>query len=162
MTREMILRNRLELASHNLFCCSANYLCTVPKEGQEKDFQEYAAEVEMLKAWLKEFHRTNSDSVIEFVGHINGVSHGLTYDGKPLAEDIEFEVDTGADYLYGDRRIFRLGQEVQDWFIGEEHGCGKYDAEKDHRDSRLVKITVDNICYVRSIEWAVDETSNAK
>lgn len=159
MTRETILRNRLELASHNLFCCSANYLCTVPKEGQEKDFQEYAAEVEMLKAWLKEFHRTNSDSIIEFVGHISYVSCGRTYDGIPIADDIEFKVDTGADYFDGDCRIFRIGQEVLDWFIGGEHGCGRYDAEKDHRDSRLLKITVDRINYVRSIEWVVDEDS---
>lgn len=56
MTREMILRNRLEMASHNLFCLSDNYLCTTPKAGKEEEHRETAAEVEMLKAWIKEFN----------------------------------------------------------------------------------------------------------
>lgn len=159
MTREMILRNRLEMASHNLYCSSANYLCTIPKEGKEEDHKEASAEVEMLKAWLNEFHRTNSDSTIEFIGHLNNVSHGRTYDGNQLADRIEFEVDTGADYLYGDRRIINVGPEVQDWFVGGEFGCGRYDSEKDHRDSRLLKITVDRINYIRSIEWVANESA---
>ena len=50
MTREMILRNRLEMASHNLLCYSANYLCDTPKDGMEEEHKEAAAEVEMLKA----------------------------------------------------------------------------------------------------------------
>ena len=55
MTREMILTNRLEMASHNLYCYSANYLMDTPKAGYEKEHTEAAAEVELLKAWLKEF-----------------------------------------------------------------------------------------------------------
>lgn len=157
MIRQTILRNRLDMASHNLHCYSANLLMTEPKEGFEAEHEEAAAEVEMLKTWLKEFHRTNSESVIEFIGHINVISYGRTYDGKPKADTIEFEVDTGASYLYGDRRILRVGQEAQDWFVGGEHGCGRYDTEKDHRDSRLIKITVDIINCIRSIEWAEDE-----
>ena len=56
MTREAILRNRLEMASHNLHCFSANYLGTTPKAGMEAEHAEAAAEVEMLEAWLKEFN----------------------------------------------------------------------------------------------------------
>lgn len=56
MTREMILRNRLEMVEHNLYCYSKNYICTVPKDGYEKEFNEAATEVEMLKDWLKEFN----------------------------------------------------------------------------------------------------------
>jgi len=54
MTRETILRNRLDMASHNLLCCSANYLCTVPKVGMEAEHRQAADEVEILEAWLKE------------------------------------------------------------------------------------------------------------
>ena len=157
MTRETIIRNRLKLATHNLMICSDNWLMTIPKAGCEQEHAEAAAEVEILKAWLKEFHRTRTDSTVEFVGHVNITNYGKTYDGKPLAESIEFEVDTGAAYLYGDRRILRLGQEVQDWFIGEDGRCGRYDIERERRYSRLMRITVDTINYIRSMEWAVDE-----
>ena len=54
-------------------------------------------------------------------------------------------------------RLFHLGVEVQGWFIGEHNACGKYDIEKDRRDSRLLKITVDSINCVRYIEWVVNE-----
>lgn len=157
MTREMILRNRLEMSEHNLYCYSKNYICTEPKDGKEKEFKKAAAEVEMLKDWLREFHSSRTDSTVVFVGHLSGISYGRTYDDKPLADSIEFEVDTGADYLDGDRRIFRVGHEVQDWFIGKDGKCGSYDIEKDRRSSRLLKITVDRILYVRAIEWAEED-----
>ncbi|MCL2704426.1 MAG: hypothetical protein FWE91_12620 [Defluviitaleaceae bacterium] len=157
MTRELILRNRLEMANHNLYCYSGNYLCTIPKQGKEKEFIEATAEVAMLEAWLKEFHRSNTNSTREFVGHISGWSGGRTYDDQPLAKDLIFVVDTGASYLDGDRRTFGIAPEVQDWFIGKHGKCGKYDIEKNQRNSRLVKITVDKIEYVRAIEWVVAE-----
>lgn len=157
MTRELILRNRLEMAQHNLLCYSANYLCTTPKEGQEDQFKEAAKEVEMLTAWLKEFHSTHTDSTVEFIGHINAISHGRTWDGRNYAESLEFEVDTGASYLYGDRRIFNISNEVQDWFVEEDKCIGRYDREKDYRSSRLLKITVDRIMYIRAIEWAEED-----
>jgi hypothetical protein len=55
MTRETILRNRLEMASHNLFCYSDNYLMNTPKAGYDTEHQDAAAEVEILQNWLKEF-----------------------------------------------------------------------------------------------------------
>ena len=157
MTREQLLRDRLEMAKHNLYCYAANHLGTIPKEGFEAEHKQAAAEIEMLEAWLREFPRTRIGSTIAFVGHINGITYGRTYDGQPIANDVEFEVDTGAQYLYGDRRIFRVGQEAQDWFVGEQNHCGRYDMEKDRRESRLIKITVDNIGYIRSMEWAAEE-----
>jgi hypothetical protein len=157
MTREIILRNRLQMAEHNLQCYSANYLCTVPKEGHETEYEETAAEVEMLKVWLKEFHRTNMDSTIEYIGHIGTIQYGRTYDDHPLTDYIEFEVNTGASYLYGDRRIIKVGPEVQDWFVSKDNCCGKYDREK-NRSSRLLRITVDHINYIRNIEWAEKDT----
>lgn len=160
MTREMILRSQLEMAEHNLQCYSKNYICTVPRDGKEEEFKKAAAEVEMLKAWLKEFHSTRIDSTVEFIGHINVLSHGRTYDGKNFAKSMEFEVDTGADYLYGDTRIFNISQEVQDWFVDGDKCIGKYDREK-NRSSRLLKIMVDRIMYIRSIEWA-EEDERAK
>lgn len=158
MTREKILRDRLEMAAHNLHCYSSNWDCSEPKEGCEGQHQEAAEEVKMLETWLKEFHSTRTDSTVEYIGHLNTVAHGSTYDSKPLATKIEFEVDTGASYLYGDRRIFHVAAEAQHWFIGEGgFFCGKYDAEKDHRDSLELRIVVDRSNYVRSIEWAVNE-----
>lgn len=161
MTREMILRNRLKMAEHNLHCFSADYLGSTPKEGMEAEHTEAAAEVEMLEVWLKEFRSTRLDSTREFVGHINGWSGGRTYDGKPMAQDLRFEVDTGASYLYGDERMFDIGHEVQDWFIGEDGKCGRYDIEKDNRygRGRLIRITVDQINCIRSIEWVVADES---
>jgi len=55
MTREMILRDRLDMACHNLLCYSETYLMDTPKAGYEKKHAEAAAEVEMLEDWLKEF-----------------------------------------------------------------------------------------------------------
>jgi len=54
VTRESILKKALEMAHHNLYCASDNYLMTRPKAGQEADHAEYAAEAELLKAWLAE------------------------------------------------------------------------------------------------------------
>jgi len=54
MTRESILKKALEMANHNLYCTSANYLMTEAKAGQEAEHAEYAAEAELLKAWLAE------------------------------------------------------------------------------------------------------------
>ncbi len=153
MTREQILRNRLEMAQHNLYCFSADYSMDTPKEGSETEYKEALEEVGLLKAWLKEFRRDRPDSVREFIGHINTISYGKTYDGKTLADEIEFEVDTGARYTRGDDRIFHLSAEVQDWFIGKDRSsCGRYDIEKESRGSTLTRITVDSINYVRSIE----------
>lgn len=157
MKREQFLRNRLEMASHNLMCYSANYSMTEPKEGFEAEYKEASEEVEMLQAWIKEFRHDRSDAMREFVGHIDSIQYGKTWDGEPRATEIEFEVDTGEEYTRGDVRIFHLGVEVQGWFIGENNTCGKYDIEKDHRDSRLLKITVDSINCVRYIEWVIDE-----
>ena len=141
------------MAEHNLYCYSNDYHSKVPKDGYEKEFKETAAVVEILKAWLKEFHSTCSGSTVEFIGHINAISHGRTWDEKNYAKSLEFEVDTGADYLYGDRRIFNISHEVQNWFVDDNKCTGKYDREKNRRSSRLLKITVDKIMYIRSIEW---------
>ena len=157
MTREWILRNRLEMASHNLMCYSKNYLMDTPKDGCEVQHKEAAAEVELLTAWLKEFPSTRIDSTVEFVGHITGWSWDRSYDGRRHAMNLNFEVDTGASYFYGDRRIFGIGPEVQAWFVTENGGCGSYDIEKERRESWLVRITVDLIQCVRKIEWAVEE-----
>jgi hypothetical protein len=153
----MILRNRLEMARHNLHCYSANYLNTSPKEGMEKEHKEAAAEVGMLEVWLKEFHSTQLNSTREFIGHINGWSGCSTYDGKPMAKDLRLEVDTGAYYGYGDERMFWIGVDVQGWFVGEDGGCGSYDIDKDRRTSRRVRGPGDSINPVRSIEWVVAE-----
>ena len=129
------------------------------KKTREQILRDELEKIKILEAWLKEFHGTSDYSTREFIGHINGWSHCKTLDGKFPAEYLWFEVYTGASYTHGDKRIFELRREVrevQDRFIGE-NDCGKYDIEKDHRDSRLVKITVDRYEFIRSIEWAVDE-----
>ena len=157
ITREKILQDALEMARHNLRCYSSNFSCTTPKEGHEKDYEKEASEIKILEAWLKEYLSTNSNIAREFIGHVGVIHHGPTIEKKSMAEYIEFEIDTGADYSYGDRRIFFVGPEaeVQDWFPG--HCTGKYDTEKSQRNSRLLKITVDRINYIRSIEWAIEE-----
>ena len=162
VTREKILRDALEMAQHNLRCYSTTYSCATPKEGHEKDYEEAATEIKILEAWLKEFPSTNSNIAREFIGHVGVIHHGPTIEKKSMAEYIEFEIDTGADYFYGDRRIFFVSPEteVQNWFPG--HCTGKYDTEKDRRNSRLLKITVDRINYIRSIEWAVEEKTDSE
>ena len=153
MSREKILRDNLEMARHNLFCYSKNYLMTIPMEGMENQHKEAAVEIKMLEVWLKEFHSTRIDSTREFIGTINCITFGKTFDGKPFAELIEFSVEIDEDsYSDGDVRIFHVGQEVQNWIIS-----GQYDSEKDSRKNRLLKIRVDNIEYIRSIEWVIAE-----
>jgi len=153
MTREQILRNQLDMASHNLSCYSANLLMDTPKPGYEEQHKEAAAEVEMLKIWLKEFHRSNTDSTREFIGTISEMKSGKTYDGKPLIDHLGFLVDIGKSWLDGDRRIFNVGPEVQEWLVS-----GQYDIDRHERydegKSDTVRITVDTIEYIRAIEWA--------
>ena len=57
VTRETILKKALEMARHNLYCTSDNYAMTRPRQGQEADFAEYASEVEILEAWIKEIEK---------------------------------------------------------------------------------------------------------
>ena len=121
----------------------------------ENQFKETIAEVKILEVWLKEFHSTRIDSTREFIGTINGIYCGETFDEKPYAKLLEFSVEIDENsYSDGDVRLFHVGKEVQDWIIS-----GKYDSEKDSRKSRLLKITVDNIEHIRSIEWAIAEDS---
>ncbi|MCD7948283.1 MAG: hypothetical protein LUG13_08350 [Oscillospiraceae bacterium] len=64
MTREKILRDRLEMASHNLLCYSENLLMDKPKAGYEAEHKAAAEEVEMLQVWLKEFQTAEPSSTI--------------------------------------------------------------------------------------------------
>ena len=61
MTRETILRNRLEMASHNLMIYSANWLMDKPDVGCEQEHAEAAAEVQILLEWLKELETHNAE-----------------------------------------------------------------------------------------------------
>ena len=54
MTREAILCKALDMASHNLLCCSANLAMTKPKEGCEEQYEGYKKEIELLEAWIEE------------------------------------------------------------------------------------------------------------
>lgn len=158
MTREQILRSHLEMARHNLGSYSKGWSLDKPKEGYETEYKDTIEEIHLLETWLKEFHRSNSDSIVTYIGYLDSASYAPCYDGKTRANEIEFEVDTGAGFMYGDRRILKVGVEVQDWFIGESGSCcGRYDIEKDRRDSRKLRITVDTINVVRFIEWAEEE-----
>ncbi len=58
MTRESILRKALDMASHNLYCCSANLVMTKPKEGSEEQHKAYAEEVKVLEEWIAELAAT--------------------------------------------------------------------------------------------------------
>ncbi|MCL2235447.1 MAG: hypothetical protein FWB98_03270 [Defluviitaleaceae bacterium] len=64
VTKQSILKKALEMANHNLYCVSANMLMTQPKAGKEADHAEYAAEAELLRAWLGEL--ANADPVAKF------------------------------------------------------------------------------------------------
>lgn len=50
MTRETILRNSLEMATHNLQCYSKNWEMTEPKDGCETEYKEAAEACEVSKA----------------------------------------------------------------------------------------------------------------
>ena len=157
MTRKEMLQNMLEMAYHNLECYSANYLGTKPREGMEAEHKEAAAKVEMLKTWLKEFYDSDMSRTREFIGTVSGWRYAKTYDGEPLAENLQFIVDTGDYWLMGDKRIFGIAQEVMNWFVSPDGKCGTYDIEKHERYNlgkpNTVKITVDGIENIRSIEW---------
>ena len=62
LTREKILRDRLEMARHNLYCYSANHLCTAAKEGKEKEYEEALAEVRTLDIWLMELRAASTEN----------------------------------------------------------------------------------------------------
>ena len=140
------------MARHNLYCFSADYMMNTPKPGYEDQHKEASAEVELLKEWLKEFHSTCTDSTIEFIGIVGSIQYGKSYDGNPRVNHIEIDIDTGNGWYNGDRRILHVGEEAQKWFIS-----GKYDMEKDRRQSRLMRFTVDRINCIRNIEWVFAE-----
>jgi hypothetical protein len=48
-----ILREALEMESHNLLCYSKNYLMDEPKTGYEKEHSEALKKVEALEEFLK-------------------------------------------------------------------------------------------------------------
>lgn len=155
MTRREILKNRLEMARHNLYCASDDYAMSRAKEGYEAEYKEALEEVKILESWVKEFPSRREDGVREFVGHISATSYKKNIYGRAYMDEVEFGVETGEGIAYADDRIFHAGKEVQDWFIGDDgSGCGRYDTEKDSQNSVLVKIEVDSINCIRSIEWA--------
>jgi hypothetical protein len=53
--RKAFLDARLQMASHNLLCYSANYAMTMPKVGHETEWAKSAKEVAELQDWLKEY-----------------------------------------------------------------------------------------------------------
>lgn len=162
MTRKQILEKRLEMATHNLLCSSSNYAMDEPKPGSEDAFKEALEEVELLRVWLREFHGPCADSTVEYIGYISTIAHGKTYDGKPLCTEIELYISPDPAMPHGDMRILKVAQEAQHWFVGADGMCcGRYDIEKDRRDSRLVKLTVDTINYIRAIEWVESEEGSA-
>ena len=54
MTRLDILKREYQMACHNLYCYSANFLMTKPRDGMEKEWAEFNEEVEILTVWMKE------------------------------------------------------------------------------------------------------------
>jgi hypothetical protein len=52
--RIKILEKALEMAEHNLYCYSKNYLMTEPKPKYEKEWQEANDESNILREWIKE------------------------------------------------------------------------------------------------------------
>jgi len=159
VTREQVLRDALEMAQHN-FRVYTDWNGT-PKPGHKDDAKREGDTVNMLKTWLEEFPATKWDATRKFVGTINGWGGGgKTTDGKTYHGHVEFEVDTGAQYLYGDRRIFKIGHFVgREWFGSENDPCGRYDREKDDRYGydRTVVIEVDNMSGIVAMDWLVDK-----
>lgn len=54
MKKKQILQNCYDMACHNLFCYSKNYLMDTPKEGYEKDWAQAQEECELLQEMIKE------------------------------------------------------------------------------------------------------------
>jgi len=62
MTRENILQKNIEMAKHNLYCYSEDYLSSRPKAGCEKEYAETKEELNILESWLKEIQNKNDSS----------------------------------------------------------------------------------------------------
>jgi hypothetical protein len=153
-TREQILRDCFEMARHNLSCYSENGAWKASRSGCEEEYETAKQEIEILTAWLNEFPSTRLDATRRFVGHINGWSRRRNLYGQAYIEQVNFEVETGADYLNGDKRTFGINFHIgRKWMGGEDDPCGKYDREKDHRDSRYVVIEVNHINTIVSLDW---------
>lgn len=54
MTKRDVLQKAIEMANHNVFCYSANYLMTEPKAGYEKEHKEAVEELQILESILQE------------------------------------------------------------------------------------------------------------
>lgn len=54
MTKKDVLQKAIDLANHNVFCYSANYLMTEAKAGYEKEHKEAIEEARLLEEILQE------------------------------------------------------------------------------------------------------------
>ena len=54
--RKEFLEKSYNMACYNLFCCSKNYLMTIPREGQEEQWNAFREEAEMLEDWIDEIN----------------------------------------------------------------------------------------------------------
>ena len=102
VTRESILKKALQMANHNLYCVSDNYLMTRPKAGQEADHAEYATEAELLRDWLGEL--ANADPVAKFERDLRDARDGYG--------DIEIITDRREEITKMQSELARLKKEL--------------------------------------------------
>ena len=52
VTAEELLKEYYDMEMNHVFCCSANYLMTIPKKGQEAQWRQAKERVELLESML--------------------------------------------------------------------------------------------------------------
>ena len=166
INRRSVLQEMKDMAWHNVYCCSANYAMTEPKEGMRDDWEAALAKAKIIDRMLAELPgHVQYDEVSKsqryyrkYVGDISswGTDVTRTSDPHPYVSTVELSLE-GYGISDADTRIFHINHQLGiDYFLS-----GKYDIDRHERYDEgkysTVEITVDSLGYIQEIRWADDE-----
>ena len=158
INRRSLIQQAHEMALHNLHCYSKDHLNKEPKADCLQEWKDAKRSAMIWQQMLDELgsYAPISDSLEKyhiFVGSIGSTSTTKNIENQPIIDTVEVDISHNS-YDYEDRRIFHCGWECQSFLLDdydiERHS--RYDEGKGH----TVRLYVDNINYIRKIEWVDD------
>jgi len=165
INRRVVLEELKKEAWQKVYCYSANYLMTEPKDGMQEDWETAVAKAKVIDRMLNELPiHCDYDEVMKrqryfrkYVGRISAWSCDVTRTDNPhsYVSLIEFTLD-GISHYEEDSRLFRIKHELGiDYILS-----GKYDIERHERydegKDSTVQITVDSLGYIQEMQWFED------
>lgn len=163
LTRIDVLRSALNMANHNLNCYSETYAMDAPKAGYKDEWAKAKEESDILSQMINEYlHYSHDDEYgnpvryRKYICTIGTICAGKNLNNETYIEHLEIEIDTpGREHCHKEQRIVFVDKPSSDYLLAEyderRHRC--YDAGV----SSSIILYVDNINYVRKVEWVSSE-----